>query len=128
MVRFLTSGPSSGAGVGAAEVLDVRQFIARVVDHPIGLQPGWSVGAEAVNLLRKHDDDEHAEAFEQQRGDHAPVRSNTVGSFAGQARARAAKGRTDGGDELLPARRPLDQQLGRVVKLDRVFELESISH
>ena len=45
--------------------------------------------------------------------------------FAGKARARARKSRTDRGNELLPARRPLHQELGRVVQMHHVpFELE----
>jgi hypothetical protein len=50
--------------------------------------------------------------------------------FTGEARARAGEGRTNGGDKLLPARRPLDQQLGRIVKFDDrdIFELESFGH
>jgi hypothetical protein len=128
MMRFLTSSASRGAGLGAAEVFGAGQFIARVVDDAIGLQPGRSVGAKAVNLLRKNDEDEHAERFQQQRGNHAPVGSDPVWSFPGQSRTRPCKGRTDRGDELVPRRGPLDQELGRVMKLDRVFELEGIGH
>ena len=49
-------------------------------------------------------------------------------SFSGQTRAGTGKGWTDGGGELLPARRPLDEELGGVVEMGGSFELESVSH
>ncbi len=60
--------------------------------------------------------------------DHAAVGKNSVGSFSGQARAGAGKGGTDGSGEFLPARRPLDQELGSVVEVSHFFELESFGH
>ena len=56
------------------------------------------------------------------------IREKTVGGFAGQARAGASEGRADGGGELLPAWRPLYQELGGVVEVDGRFELESVGH
>ncbi len=48
-------------------------------------------------------------------------------SFPSQAGTRVGKGRTDVGDEFIPTRGPLEQQLRRVMKLDDrdLFELES---
>jgi hypothetical protein len=51
-----------------------------------------------------------------------------VGSFSGQTRAGTGEGGTDGGGELLPARRPLDEELGGIVEMGQVFELESFTH
>jgi hypothetical protein len=51
-----------------------------------------------------------------------------VRSFSGQTRAGTGEGGTDGGGELLPARRPLDEEPGLVMEINQVFELESFSH
>jgi hypothetical protein len=130
MMRFLSAGAAAGAGLGAAEVFGAWKFVARIVDHFIGLDPGRGVGAKAGNLAWKNCDYEQQERFEQQRSQQAAVGKDAVRRFTGEARAGAGEGRTDGGDEFLPARRPLDQQFGRVVKFDDrdVFELESFRH
>ncbi len=131
VMRFVASGAAGDSGLGAAQVFGARQFVAGVIDHFIGLHLGRSVGTKLGNLLRDNDQNKQNECFEQQRGQHARVGENAVRSFTSQARARAGKGRTDRGDELLPSRGPLNQQPGPVVqitKLDRVFELEGIGH
>ena len=51
-----------------------------------------------------------------------------MGSFSGQRRGGTGEGGTDGSSEFLPARRPLDQKLGRVVEVSHFFELESRGH
>ena len=131
VMRLVATGAAGGSGLGAAQIFSARQFVAGIIDHLIGLHLGWCVGAKLGNLLRDNDQDKQHERFQQQRSQHACVGENTVRGFAGQTRSRAGEGGADGGDELLPSRRPLDQELGRVVqitKLDRVFELESMSH
>jgi hypothetical protein len=129
VMRFPAAGAAGGAGLGAAEIFGARQFVAGVVDYFIGLQPGWSVGAKAGNLPRENHDDEQEERFQKERRHHAPVREKTVGSFTGQARTTTSESRTDGSDELVPSRGPLNQQLGRVMKLGErdLFELESFA-
>jgi hypothetical protein len=131
VMRFVTTGAAGGSGLGAAQVFSARKFVAGVIDHFIRLHLGRSIGAKLGNLFRDNDQDKQHERFQQQRSQKACVGENTVRGFAGQARAGAGEGGTDGGDEILPSRRPLDQELGRVVqitKLDRVFELERIGH
>jgi hypothetical protein len=66
--------------------------------------------------------------LKQKRSPHAAVIEAAERSFSGQARGRAREGGGDGGDKLLPSRRPLDQQLGRFVKLadGAGFELERL--
>jgi len=128
MVRFLAAGAAGRTCLGAAKVFGAWQFVAGVIDHFIRTHLGWRVGTEPGDLWRNDYDDEQQKRIQQPRSEHAPVRENTVGSFTGQACAGAGKSRTDGSDELLPGRGPLDQELGRVMKLDRVFELESIGH
>jgi hypothetical protein len=131
MMRFMTTGAAGGSCLGAAEVFGAGQFVAGVIDHFIRLHLGWSVGAKLCNLLRDYDQDEQYERFQQQRSQHTWVRENAMRGFASQARTGAGEGWTDGGEEVLPARGPLDQELGRVVKitkLERVFELECVGH
>ena len=124
---LLTSGAAGGAGLSSAEVFGARQFVAGIVDHFVGLQLGRGVGTKAGNLTRKNRDDEQQKRLNQQRSQHAAVGKNAVRSFTREARSGTSKRRTDGGDELVPTRRPFDQQLGRIVKLDDpdFFELES---
>jgi hypothetical protein len=125
VMRFPATSAAFDASLGAAQIFGAWQFVARVIDHFIGLQPGRSIGTEVSNLLRKNYQDKDKECFQQDRSEHAAVGKNTVRGFASQAPFRAGKGRADGGSKLLPTRRPLDQELGRVVKLDRfLFELE----
>ena len=131
MMGFVTAGAAGSSGLGAAKIFGARQFVAGVIDHFMGPYLGCGVRTEPGNLARNHDDDKQQEGLENPTGQHARVGENTVRSFARQARARVGEGGTDGGDELLPSRGPLDQELRRVVriaKLDRVFELEGIGH
>ena len=131
MMGFVTAGAAGSSGLGAAKIFGARQFVAGVIDYFIGTHLGCGVRTEAGNLARNHYDDKQQEGLENPTGQHARVGENAVRSFAGQARAGAGEGRADGGDELLPSRGPLDQELGSVVripKLDRVFELEGIGH
>jgi hypothetical protein len=131
MMGFMTSGAAGGSGLGAAHIFCTRELVAGIIDHFVGTYLWCGVRTEPGNLARNYYDDEKQEGLENPTGKHAWVRENTVRGFAGQARAGAGDGGTDGGDELLPSRGPLDQELGRVVqitKLDRVFELESVGH
>jgi hypothetical protein len=127
MMRFLATGASGRASLGAAKVLGARQFVTRIVDHFVGTHSGYGVRAKPGNLTGKNDDDEHQESFQQQSTYHADVGKKTERSFPGQPLAGAPKGRTDGSNKLLPWRRPLDQKFGRVRKADDrdFFELES---
>jgi hypothetical protein len=102
VMRFLSAGAAGCASLGAAQVFGAWQFIAGIVDHFKGPDFGSGVGAETCNLPRKNHDDEQQERLQQPGSEHAPVREKTVGSFPGQARARAGKGRTNRSDELLP--------------------------
>jgi hypothetical protein len=114
--------------MGSAKVFGAGQLVAGVVDHLIGFQLRRRVWTELVDLARYHDDHKKQKQLQQDRGDHSAVRENADGSFSSQARARARKGRANRGDEILPAWRPLDQQLGSVVKLDdpNFLDLESV--
>jgi hypothetical protein len=75
-----------------------------------------------------HDEGEEQKRFEKPGGKQSAIGKKTVRGFPGQASAGAAKGGADRGDELVPGRRPLDQELGRLVELGRFFELESVGH
>ncbi len=129
-MRFLASGAAGRAGLGAAEVFGAGQFVAGVIDHFVGTHFRCSIRTKVVNLVRKNYENEEHEELQRERLQHAPIRHERVGSFSGEPGARTRKSRTDAGDEFLPARSPLHQQRGRVMKLsDRdLFELESFGH
>jgi hypothetical protein len=108
--------------------LSAGEFVARVVDDFVGLEPGCGVGAETVDFAGKNHQDENQECLHQQGDDEAAVGKDAEGGFSGEARAGAGEGGADVGGELLPARRPLDEELGSVVEGDEFFELESFGH
>jgi hypothetical protein len=127
-MRFVTTGAAGGSGLGAAKVFGARQLVAGIIDDFIGTYLGCGVGTEVGNLSGKNDDDEEQERLQQHCRDHSPIRGDAKRGFAGQARTGAGKGGTDGGDEAFPSRGPLDEELGLVVQVGRVFELEGIDH
>ena len=131
VMRIVTTGAAGGSGLCAAQVFGARQFVAGIIDHFIRTHFGCRVGAQFINLAWKNYHNKDQEGFQQEGGKRSSVGENTVRGFAGQARTGAGEGGADGGDEVLPPRRPLDQELGRIVqmtKLDGVFELECIGH
>jgi hypothetical protein len=58
MMRFLPTGAAARAGLGAAEVFGARKFVARIVDHFIGLYLRRGVGTKPGDLPRNYDHDE----------------------------------------------------------------------
>jgi hypothetical protein len=83
---FLATCVAGDSGLSAAEVFGARQFVARVVDHFIGLQFGRRVGTEPKYLPRKNDNNEEQERLQQQRSEHSPVWEETMRSLTCQAR------------------------------------------
>lgn len=130
MVRFLTPGATRCAAFRSAKIFRSRKLISGVIKNLIGAYFWRCVGPQTVDLPRDYDDHEDEEELEQERRCHASIGHERVGSFPGQPRSGPRKGRTDAGDEAFPARRPLDQQLRRVLKLNNpdLFELESLAH
>jgi hypothetical protein len=56
MVGLLTAGASGLAGLRAAPVLGLRQFVAGVIDD-VPLEAGWrSGGLKTLKALGEHDD------------------------------------------------------------------------
>ena len=125
---FLASGAARSPGLRSTQVFGARQFVAGIVNHFIGFQLRRRVGSKLVDLLRKNDHHKQQERLQQPRSEDAHVRENSVRGFASQAFARAPECRPDGGDEILPARRPFDQQLGRIVELNDHYFVELESH
>ncbi len=130
VMGFLASSAARRARLSAAKIFRARKFVAGIINHFVGAHFGCGVGTETVNLVRKNDEDEEHQELQRERLQHAPVGHERVRSFSGKPRTRTRKCRTDAGDEILPARGPLNQKLGGVVKLnDRdLFELESFGH
>ena len=124
----MAAGAAGGAGLSAAQVFDPGEFVAGEVNDFIGLQMRRGIGAQAVDFAGNDDECEEQKRFQKPRGKQSMIRKKTVRGLAGQARGGTGKGGADGGGELLPGRGPLDQEFGRVVEMDRVFELESIGH
>ena len=89
---------------------------------------GRRIGTEIGDFAGEHDDDENQKRFQQERCDQAAVGKDSKGSFSGETRRGAGESGADGGGELLPARRPLDQELGSVVEGGGFFGLESFNH
>jgi len=58
VMRFLATGAASGSGLGAAQVLGARQFVAGVIDHFIRPHFRWRVRTELGNLRRNYNDGE----------------------------------------------------------------------
>src|SRR5262249_31678698 len=50
MVRFLPSGLARSAGLGSAEILGARQFVAAVIDHVMTGDPRHDIWAEIIDF------------------------------------------------------------------------------
>jgi len=64
MMRFLASRASGDTRLRATKIFGAGQFIAGIIDHFIGFQLRRRVGAQLVNLPRKHDEDEEQESLQ----------------------------------------------------------------
>lgn len=117
-MRLLASGAASRASLSAAKIIGAGQFIGRVIDHFIRPQLWRCVGPEFFNLPRQKRNRDQQQQLQRERCQNSAVGNNSGLSLTGQRRAGARESRTDRGDELLPARRPLDQQFGRSMDLN----------
>lgn len=88
-MRFAATGAAGGPSLRAADILGPRQFIPGVVDDLVGNELRRGVGTETGNLLGKNHEDKQQKRFEHQGSAHSAIGENTMGRFAGQARAGA---------------------------------------
>jgi len=128
MVRLFASSSTCGAGLRAAQILRARQFVARVIDHLIRLDFGRSVRKQPGYLSRQHNHHEKEKGLDHPGSQQTSIGKNAVGSLPSQPFTRATESGTDRSNELAPGRGPLHQELGRIVALDRRFELEGMTH
>jgi hypothetical protein len=130
VVGFAASGVAGAAGLSATEVLGAGQFVARVVNDFVRAQLRRGVGAKTSDFSRENAHQDQQKGLQHECRSHAAVGKSSVRGFAGEARAGAGEGGFDRGDKLFPSRRPLDEELGRIVKLDDAdfVELESVTH
>lgn len=128
VMSFAAARAAGGGGLGSTQIFGAGQFVGGVIDDFVWLDARRGVGTEAVNFAGKNHENENQKCLQQERRGHATVRENSMGSFSGQARGGEGEGGTDGGGELLPARGPLDQELGSLVEVGEFFELESVGH
>ncbi len=113
-MSMLASGASGFAGLCAASVLRLWQFVGGVVNHVV-LRMRGSVGdLEADEASGKHDDSNQQQRFEHPTREHAAIGEDADGRFSGEGFGRARKGGTERGLEFFPARRPFNQQMRRV--------------
>jgi hypothetical protein len=83
MVSLLTAGSSGLAGLGAASVLRLRQFIAGKVDD---IRLGMSRRKRELKTHKafgEHDERDQQQAFQQPAGEHAAVGEDADGRFSG---------------------------------------------
>jgi hypothetical protein len=116
--------------VRSAEIFGARQFVAGVVDHFVGLQPGSGVGAKAVDLAGKKQGRDQQQKLQEQRRGEAAIGKLSVSGFTGEARPGTGESGSDRSNEFFPARRPLHQELGAFWQLAdgrNCFELESVA-
>ena len=94
VVGLLAAGASGLAGLRAAPVLGLREFVAGVVDH-VPLRTSWRSGdLKTHKAFRQYDDRDQQQAFEQPAEEHAAIREHTNGRFSRQAPRRAGERRT----------------------------------
>jgi len=93
VVGLLTTGASGLAGLRAAPVLGLRQFVTGVInDVPLGTS--WRSGElKTRKALGEHDDRDQQKALEQPAEEHAAIREHANGRFSGQALRRAGERR-----------------------------------
>ena len=93
VVGLLAAGAPGFAGLRAAPVLDLRQFVGGVIDDVV-LRASWRVGnLKTRKVFGEHDDRDQQQALEQPAGDHAAIREHANGRFSGQGLRRAGERR-----------------------------------
>jgi hypothetical protein len=129
-MSFLTSRGRGFSGLRSAEIFGARKFVAGIIDDFIRTQLGRRIGAKAIDLPGEVDHREYEKQLQDQRSYEVTVTDTAQRSLTGKAWPGAGKCRTDGREKLAPARRPLDQKPGCVIKLDNcdLIELEIFSH
>ena len=91
VVGLLTAGASGLAGLRAAPVLGLRQFVAGVIDD-VPLGTSWrSEGLQTGKAFGDHDERDQQQTLEQPADEHAAIREHANGRFSGQALRRTGE-------------------------------------
>jgi|ERR1035438_9382675 hypothetical protein len=113
VMSLLTSGASGFAGLSAAAIFSLRQFVAGVIDDiPLRMR-GRKGHLDAEVALRKNDEHHEEDEFQQPGCEHSAIGKHSDGSFSGEMLWRAGEREREGGLELVPTRGPWDQELRR---------------
>src|SRR4029077_12466350 len=115
MMRFFASRTAAFAGLGAAAILNLRQFVCRKIDDVVLRRRRRHIRPHAGQFCRDNDQKRQEDGFHPPREKDAAHGKKAGFGFAGESNGRAAEGRTDVSSELLPGRRPFDQQLGAFI-------------
>ena len=130
--RFVATGAPALSCICAAEIFGPWKLVAAVIDHVVAADPRHDLRTQLFNLDLNGNGGHDQERLQYVRGNHDPQGNQTKWSFSGQAGFRPREGGLDGGDKIVPPRRPLDLQLGKIVpgltKQDNFPDLESVAH
>jgi hypothetical protein len=108
-----TSSASGFAGLSAAAIFGLRQFVAGVVDHiPLRMR-GRKRHLHAEVALGKNDEHHEEHEFQQPGCEHSAIGKHSDWRFAREMLWRAGEREREGGLELAPARGPLHEELRR---------------
>jgi hypothetical protein len=129
MMGFTAAGPAAGSRLRAAEIFGARQFGATVVDDVVTGKSGGYEGPQLRDLHLHKDRGQDEKRLHYIGGDHNAQGDQSEWSFAGEAPFGPHERGANRGEELVPGRRPVDQQFRRVVTFDDgLFEFEGFNH
>src|SRR5208282_5893506 len=84
MVGLVAAGASGFAGLRAAAILGLRQFVSRVIDYVPVQASGRSGHLKTLKARGEHDDRDQQQQFEQPAGEHSAIREDADGRFSGK--------------------------------------------
>ena len=121
VVGLLAARASRPAGMRAAPVLRLRQFVAGEIDDVL-LGMRWRQGEiKTHKAFGKNDERDQQQALDQPAGEDASVGEDSNRGFSSQGLWRASERGTPSGLELFPWRRPFHQQARRLGPLSDRF-------
>jgi hypothetical protein len=110
---LLASGASGFARLSPASVLSLRQFVAGIVDDIPLRMVRRKRDLKTAKAIGQYEDRDQQKAFEQPCDEDAANREHPNRRFSGQSLGGARKCWAESRLELIPSRRPFDEQLRR---------------
>ena len=121
VVSLLSSSASGFAGLRAAAILRLRQFVTGVVND-VGLRMiGNGRKFEGHKMRRDFDDGDEQQAFEKPAEEHPAIGEHAGRRFSGEALGSAGEGGAERGFKFLPRRGPFDEEAWRLGPLRGLF-------